>query len=96
MTLYDNGETLTEERWHSLYMYDVTKEFTVRRGVLLYCDVILWDITIIRGVSSLGSNKTKCKYVVLEEDLFTREIWHELAYVQHFEIQNLRINLIWF
>jgi hypothetical protein len=52
-----------EERLRSLY--DVTKGFTLRRDVFLYCDVILRDITIMRGVSSVLWFHTLESYLVV-------------------------------
>jgi hypothetical protein len=37
-----------EERWRN--MFDVTKGLTVRQGVLLYCDILLWNMTMMNDV----------------------------------------------
>jgi hypothetical protein len=64
-----------KELTQSVSLYDVTTEFTIRRGVILYCDVVLTiSMTCRKAYKSDGylvviynivRNKTKCKYLLV-------------------------------
>jgi hypothetical protein len=85
------------ERWRSLH--DVTKEVTVRRGVRLYCDVILWDtsemihfLSIIAISHEAGRvikfyNARRAKGVIV--NLITHQLcvisqWHSKTFISIF------------